>query len=147
MDKHTFRIRVAQAGYSQEEATRIESILRRTASIPVSREELRDAAFEYLVICTDVDKLLAYLRDVDNLSRGRCISWGAAADIVSHIVAQWWGGKKMTEKLHQKNAKVPDWGEPQQSIRGDGVIPPQTELKLDGEFSQITRMVIREEKR
>ena len=99
MDKHTFRIRVAQAGYSQEEATRIESILRRTASIPVSREELRDAAFEYLVICTDVDKLLAYLRDVDNLSRGRCISWGAAADIVSHIVAQWWGGKKMTEKV------------------------------------------------
>jgi hypothetical protein len=90
MDKQTFQVRIAQAGYSHEEAAQIEIILRHAASIPVSQSEIRDAAFYYLVVCREIEKLLAFLRTVDNLSRGYAIGWTNASAIAVRIVAMWW---------------------------------------------------------
>jgi len=96
MDKQTFQLRLVQAGYSPDQVVCIERIfcieriLRRCATIPVSMEEIRDAAYHYFAVCRDVDMLPAFLRTVDNLSRGYAIGWTNASAIVVRIVAMWW---------------------------------------------------------
>lgn len=52
-------------------------------------DELRDAAYRYLCISTDYQKLYGFLVECDKLNRSYCLSWDQAVEIVSNIIILW----------------------------------------------------------
>jgi len=89
MNKNQFRYELARAGYSCDRIKEAESILRRLSMLPQHPDELRQAAHDYLLICTDVSKLIGFLRSVNYLNRSYAISFGEASDFVRNVVCGW----------------------------------------------------------
>jgi hypothetical protein len=52
-------------------------------------DDLRDAAYQYLCISMDYQKLLGFLLKCNALNRDYCLSWDQAVEVVIRIIA-WW---------------------------------------------------------
>lgn len=93
MNRDEFRHMIAAAGlydHIEEIENDIESLTRsETRFAPDQIGELREAAIQYLCVCTDYKKLRGFLIECDNLNKSYCLSWDDAVAIVTRIIAGW----------------------------------------------------------
>ena len=90
MNKVEFIFKLAEAGYTKEQGIEIEEILDSHAErSPFSKQEIRDAACQYLLYCCEIDKLRGFLLLSEELNRNFPASWEASYKFVLNVVVGW----------------------------------------------------------
>ncbi len=89
MDPEEWVFRLMEAGYSTEQILDIERKVSLETNGPWSLAERREAAYRYLIICTDIDKLAGFLQFTDQATRVFCTSYDEASNFVAHVIAGW----------------------------------------------------------
>jgi len=52
-------------------------------------EDLMDAAYRYICVSTDYQKLYGFLLECDNMNRNYCISWDDAVKLICGLISIW----------------------------------------------------------
>lgn len=93
VNRDEFRRTIAAAGLydhiEEIENCIVGMIMTETRFAPDQIGELREAAVQYLCVCTDYKKLRGFLVECDNLNKSYCLSWDDAVAIVCRIIAGW----------------------------------------------------------
>lgn len=90
MNKVEFIFELNRAGYSKEQCCDIEEIIEwATGRIRQFVPDIRDAAHQYLLVCTDISKLSGFLLLVDEMNRLYPTSWGNSIQFVLKVVVGW----------------------------------------------------------
>ncbi len=90
MNKVEFIFKLVKAGYTQEQCIEIEEILDNYSKVSTySKQEIRDAACQYLICCREIDKLRGFLLLSEELNRSFCAGWEASYKFVLNVVVGW----------------------------------------------------------
>lgn len=90
MNKVDFIFRLAQAGYDQSQCRKIDEIIESYSERSFCcRQELYDAAEQYLICCRDIDKLKGFFLLSEEMNRLFPASWEASYQFVLKVVVGW----------------------------------------------------------
>jgi hypothetical protein len=89
MNQADFVRNMMLAGQMNNIVSIVQSIERAYARGFAEEDELRDASYRYLCVCTDHTKLYGFLSTCSNMNRSYCSSWDASVLFVCGIVAGW----------------------------------------------------------
>jgi hypothetical protein len=88
MNQEEFKYHVYRAGLGDHYHDILDIVLS-VDDTPNPLECFYDAAYRYLCVNTNWQKVGGFLRHCDNLSRQHCISWDEAVTFVCLIIAGW----------------------------------------------------------
>lgn len=90
MHKVEFIFKLAESGYTCEQITQIEDILDSYAERSFySKQEIRDAALQYLVCCREIDKLNGFLMLSEEMHMSFSVGYEDSYEFVSRVICGW----------------------------------------------------------
>lgn len=90
MNKVEFIFKLVEAGYNKEQCIEIEERIDGYADRSVyAKQEIRDAAYQYLICCREIDKLIGFLRLSEEMNRRFAASWDESHRFVLNVLIGW----------------------------------------------------------
>ena len=89
MNLGEFKYNVFAAGHGDHWDEIVSMVDKANDRTPVYIDDLRDAAYRYLCVTMDYEKLFGFLIECNKLTISHCISWDEAVKLLCHIIAIW----------------------------------------------------------
>ena len=89
MNQNEFKYSVFAAGHGDHWDEILQMTMKAGRCLPIYIGDLRDAAYRYLCITMDYEKLYGFLVECDTLNRRYCVSWDESVKLICGIIQIW----------------------------------------------------------